>query len=187
MNLSTIWPQLSTIHSIVFDFDGVFTDNKVYVDQNGIESVRCDRGDGLAIDFLRCAINNSQLKAELFILSKEPNPVVLARAKKMRLGCHHGVANKKKYIDDYFSQRFPQYEHPYSGFIYLGNDLNDLPLMEKAGFSVAPADAHPTIKKLASVVLEQSGGEGFVRAFVERLLNIAKMSVADINGCIHGE
>ena len=43
-------PDWRDLHTIVFDFDGVFTDNKVWVDQNGVESVRCDRGDGLGFD-----------------------------------------------------------------------------------------------------------------------------------------
>jgi 3-deoxy-D-manno-octulosonate 8-phosphate phosphatase (KDO 8-P phosphatase) len=46
-------PSVNEIHTIVFDFDGVFTNNKVWVDQDGRESVCCDRSDGLAFDILR--------------------------------------------------------------------------------------------------------------------------------------
>ena len=78
-------PPLANIHTVVFDFDGVFTDNKVWVDQDGRESVRCDRGDGLAFDLLRNFKSKKKFDAEFFILSKETNAVVLARAKKLKL------------------------------------------------------------------------------------------------------
>ena len=74
------FPVLKTIHTVAFDFDGVFTDNKVWVDQNGRETVRCDRGDGLAFDLVRAFQREGKTTANFFILSKEANPVVLARA-----------------------------------------------------------------------------------------------------------
>ncbi len=85
------FPALAAIHTVAFDFDGVFTDNKVWVDQDGRESVRCDRGDGLAFDLVRAFQKRGKLNAEFFILSKEPNPVVLGRARKLKLDCHHGI------------------------------------------------------------------------------------------------
>lgn len=185
MNHIAEWPALGSIHTIAFDFDGVFTNNKVYVDQNGVESVRCDRGDGLGIDLLLWAQRKERLNAELFILSKEPNPVVLARAKKLKLDCRHGLSNKKGYMDKHFETYRPDDANPYRGMIYLGNDLNDLPMIIAAGFSVAPSDAHPRVKSHASVVLEPRGGEGFVRVFVEKLLDVPNMSMEDINECIY--
>lgn len=185
MNRPQSWPLLADVHTIAFDFDGVFTNNKVFVDQNGVESVRCDRGDGLGIDLLRAARDRGDLKAEIFILSKEPNPVVLARARKLKLDCRHGVADKKQHLEQYFADQRPGDEAPFSGLVYLGNDLNDLSVMQVAGFSVAPTDAHPLIRRIATVTLEQPGGEGFVRAFVEHLLDFEHLSVEDINERIH--
>ena len=175
------WPALSDIHTIVFDFDGVFTDNAVYVDQNGVESVRCDRGDGLGIDMLRSAIEFGRLSASVFILSREPNPVVLARAAKLRLTCHHGIDSKKSFMDRYLVRERPRDPNPYAGLVMLGNDLNDLPLIELAGFSVAPSDAHLLVRARASAILPQAGGHGFVRAFVERLLGLDALSRREID------
>jgi len=180
-----VWPPLASIHTIAFDFDGVFTDNKVYLNQDGVESVRCDRGDGLGIDFLRRAREKGRLNAEMFILSKEPNPVVLARARKLKLDCQHGVAHKQSFMDAYFAERRPDDPHPYQGMIFLGNDLNDLALMRSAGFSVAPEDAHPLVLRHASAVLPQRGGEGFIRMFVEQLLGIGEMSLEEIYELVH--
>jgi 3-deoxy-D-manno-octulosonate 8-phosphate phosphatase (KDO 8-P phosphatase) len=164
------WPRLANLHTIVFDFDGVFTDNKVYLDPSGTELVRCDRGDGLGIGLLHKARERQALRADMMILSTEENPVVLARARKLRLPCVHGEIDKLRFLENAFRDRFPQSGDSFSGLAYLGNDLNDLPAMRRAGFSCAPADAHPLIKEIASVVLESKGGEGFVREFVERLL-----------------
>lgn len=178
------WPELQSIHTIVFDFDGVFTDNKLYVNQEGIESVCCNRADGLGIDLLRSAINKGSLHAAAFILSKEANSVVVARAKKLKLECRHGVLQKKTWMDHYFSTNRPEDKEPYAGLIFLGNDLNDLALMEVAGFSVAPSDAHPLVKQVASVVLSERGGEGFVRAFIEHFLRINNMTIGEVNELI---
>lgn len=175
------FPAFQDIHTVVFDFDGVFTDNKVWVDQDGRESVRCDRGDGLGMDFVREFQKNRGLKTQFFILSKEKNPVVLARAAKLKLECRHGITNKLEYMRSYFAEKIPHDPSPFVGLIYLGNDLNDLPLFESAGCSVAPNDAHPIIKAHATWKLPQNGGEGFVRAFIEKFLRIEQLSTGEIN------
>lgn len=177
-------PNLSDIHTIVFDFDGVFTDNKVWVDQDGRESVSCDRSDGLAFDLLRAYQNKGLFNAKYFILSKEPNPVVLARAKKLKLECIYGIGNKLEYIRNYFKKEFPDKQDPYAGFIYIGNDLNDLPVMRTAGYAVSPSDAHPLVQKISDLVLEQPGGQSFVRHFIERLLRLDQLSEEEIDELI---
>ena len=174
-------PPLTEIHTVAFDFDGVFTDNKVWVDQDGRESVRCDRGDGLAFDMVRAYKRFGKLNADFFILSKETNPVVLARARKLKLDCQHGVGDKLGFMTDYLANRFPSHVNPFSGLVYLGNDLNDLPLMRRSGFAVAPANAHPMVCNVAHLVMPQQGGDGFVRAFIELLLGINNLSKEEID------
>jgi N-acylneuraminate cytidylyltransferase len=178
MSAQVRWPPLERIHTIAFDFDGVFTDNAVFVGADGAELVRCSRADGLGIDMLRAAVARGLLRAELFILSKEKHPVVQARARKLKLDCHHGYDDKLEFMRQRLGGK-PGAGGAFAGLVYLGNDLNDLPLIERAGFSVAPADAHARVGKAASVVLPQRGGEGFVRAFVERLLDVESMTAED--------
>ena len=170
-------PCWQHIHTIVFDFDGVFTDNKVWVDQHGNESVRCDRSDGLALDLLRGFIKDNNWNLDYFILSKEKNSVVMARAKKLQINCVQGNSDKAYFLSTYLAEknRDPQ------GLVYIGNDLNDLAAMQLSGFSVAPSDAHPFIQQEASLVLKQNGGEGFVRAFIEMLLNVEELSSDQIS------
>ena len=179
--MSKPFPALDAIHTIAFDFDGVFTDNKVWVDQDAREMVRCDRSDGLAFDLLRAFQRRGAVRAQCLIVSKEANPVVLGRARKLRIDCHHGIADKLTFMRDHLARRFPSGSAPFAGLVYLGNDLNDLPLMRQAGFGVAPADAHPLVRAAADLVLEQRGGEGFVRAFIERLLDINHMSPEELD------
>lgn len=177
-------PSLQSVHAIIFDFDGVFTDNKVYVDQDGREFVRCDRGDGLAFDLIRAFQRQGKLNAEMFILSKEPNPVVMARAKKIKLDCRHGIQDKFAYIRNYLAVQFSDILDPFKGVVYLGNDLNDLQIMREVGYAVAPADAHPKVLEVAHLVLEQRGGEGFVRAFVELFLGINHLTDRELDELI---
>jgi 3-deoxy-D-manno-octulosonate 8-phosphate phosphatase (KDO 8-P phosphatase) len=177
-------PSLLNIHTVAFDFDGIFTDNKVWVDQDGRESVRCDRGDGLAFDLVRAFKRLGRLDADFFILSKEANPVVLARARKLKLDCRHGVADKLGFMTNYLAGRSLGNVDPFAGLVYLGNDLNDLLLMRRSGFSVAPADAHPLVCSAADLVMPQRGGEGFVRSFIELLLGISQLSTKEIDELI---
>jgi len=159
----------------------VFTDNKIWVDQDGRESVRCDRADGLAFDLVRAFQRRGLLSAEFFVLSKERNPVVQARASKLNLTCHSGVGDKLAFMTDYIGGNFPDDAEPLSGLIYLGNDINDLPVMRQAGYSVAPADCHPLVRDVADLVMEQRGGEGFVRAFIELLLGINHLTKRELD------
>ena len=179
------WPRLAGVHTIAFDFDGVFTDNKVYVTEDGKESVRCDRADGLGIDMLRAATQRGMLRADIFILSKERNPVTLARAKKLHLTCHAGCDDKVAFMQRHLRAARPDDSRPFAGVIYVGNDLNDMALMRLAGFSVAPVDAHEQVQRIASVVLAKRGGEGFVRAFVEKLLDIDNLASEVVHELIH--
>jgi 3-deoxy-D-manno-octulosonate 8-phosphate phosphatase (KDO 8-P phosphatase) len=178
---SAAWPALAGIQAIAFDFDGVFTDNKVYVTQEGVELVRCDRGDGMGIGMLNSALARGMLRADVFIVTRERNPVTEMRARKIGLACHAGCDDKLAFVE----ARLRGAGAEFSGLVYLGNDVNDLGVMMRAGFSVAPADAHERVRRIASVVMPQRGGEGFVRAFVEQLLGVERMTTEELDRLVH--
>jgi YrbI family 3-deoxy-D-manno-octulosonate 8-phosphate phosphatase len=138
---------------IVFDFDGVFTDNAVYVNQDGVESVRCWRSDGLGLSLLR------RLGLEVMVLSTEDNPVVTARCRKLKLRCDQGVTDKALRLQELAK------EHglSLSQVAYVGNDINDSGCLELAGLPVVVADAHPVVVPLAKWKTRKSGGAGAVR------------------------
>ena len=175
------WPNLKDFKFLIFDFDGVFTDNKVYLNLEGEENVCCDRRDGLAINMLKKYLNKIDHNLDVFILSTEKNSVVKARAEKMQIKCYHGVGNKAKFLSKYFKENNLDVNNAYHDSIYIGNDLNDLQVMERVGFSVAPNDAHPIIKQCSSSVLPLDGGHGFVRMIIENFLNINFMQKGEIS------
>jgi YrbI family 3-deoxy-D-manno-octulosonate 8-phosphate phosphatase len=173
--------KLDLFHTVVFDFDGVFTDNFVFVNQDGIESVRVSRADGYAIDLLKKFARVYNVQLSILILSTETNSVVSARAKKLNLRCISGKSDKLKALESLFESERPSDNDPFSGLIYFGNDLNDFPVFRRAGVSFAPCDAHQKIKEMADFVLNSPGGHGFVREGVEFLLGIEAMSTEELS------
>ena len=175
--------DIKKVHSIVFDFDGVFTDNCVYVDQFGVENVKCNRGDGLGLELLRKFIAINSLNIDIFILSKEKNEVVKQRAAKLKIKCVSAVDNKYDYLVKILKNKFPNesLKKISEGLVYLGNDINDIMVMNLAGFSAAPLDAHQKIKEIASLVINKRGGDQFVRNFIEILINFDNMTMEEIS------
>lgn len=165
-------PAWRDVHTIVFDFDGVFTDNNVYLNADGQEFVQCSRSDGLAIDLLRCFSSENNWQLDFYILTKERSPIAQARAAKMKSEAIIGVDCKSEYIANRLSLNRQTTGLPaWAGVVYLGNDVNDYMAMKLSGYSICPCDAHPIIKCLADLVMPQKGGAGFVRASIEALIN----------------
>jgi YrbI family 3-deoxy-D-manno-octulosonate 8-phosphate phosphatase len=151
-----------TIKLVICDFDGVITDNLVITDQDGRESIVASRSDSMHIKTLRAK------GIELMILSSEPNPVVMARAKKIGVEAIHGVGmqDKGRVMREVLEQKNIKPEN----VIYVGNDLNDLPCFEVGGWNVAVADAYPEVIRAADYVLTKTGGRGAVREVCELIL-----------------
>jgi YrbI family 3-deoxy-D-manno-octulosonate 8-phosphate phosphatase len=146
--------------AVVFDFDGVMTDDSVFLDENGKESVRCDRSDGMGVELLRKA------GMKILILSKERNPIVTARANKLKVEVIQGEDHKAEALHRWAKDNNVALEK----IIYVGNDLNDLECLKVVGCSVAVADAHEKVRKAADIVLSRPGGNGAVRELAERIL-----------------
>ena len=145
------------IKLIVYDFDGVMTDNKVYIDQNGNEMVQVSRADGLGVSEI------IKLGIQQIIMSTEVNPVVIQRAIKLKIPCLQGLDNKKDALLDYSKKN----DIDLKNVAYVGNDINDKDAMEIAGFSFCPADAHETIKKISDHVFKRYGGDGVIRELLD--------------------
>jgi YrbI family 3-deoxy-D-manno-octulosonate 8-phosphate phosphatase len=143
----------NNIKLIVYDFDGVMTDNKVYVDQNGNETVKVNRSDGLGVSEIK------KLGIHQIIISTEKNLVVSKRAKKIGINCFQDVGNKKKALEENCKKN----NIDLNQVIYVGNDINDKEVMEIAGITFCPADAHESIKNISNHVFTKRGGDGVVR------------------------
>jgi 3-deoxy-D-manno-octulosonate 8-phosphate phosphatase (KDO 8-P phosphatase) len=147
---------------IVFDFDGVLTDNRVLVFADGSEAVLCNRADGLAFDLFR------REGIPTLILSTEKHPVVAARAQKLKTPCIHGVADKKSALEKYCAQA----DIKLNTVIYVGNDVNDLAVMQIVGHRVCPSDAHPRVRAICETVLHSRGGDGVARELAEKVMRL---------------
>lgn len=172
--------DIRSFHTLVFDFDGVFTNNKVLISEDGNELVSCDRGDGLAFNILDNFLRLKKISLDYFILSKEKNLIVSSRAKKLGIICHQGIDSKFSFINNYLDNKKLEHTDKFAGLIYVGNDLNDMKVMRHAGLSIAPIDSHNKIIDIAKIVLKKNGGDSFVREVIEKLIKIEDLSLEEI-------
>jgi spore coat polysaccharide biosynthesis protein SpsF len=147
---------------LVFDFDGVLTDNKVIVFDDGAEAVVCNRADGLGFEMLRHA------GIRCVVLSKETNPVVARRCEKLRVDCVQCISDKRGALVELCGQS----GIPLESVWYVGNDLNDLQVMRIVGRALCPCDAHPAVIAACHKVLPVAGGNGVARAIAESELQL---------------
>jgi len=152
---------------VVFDFDGVFTDNTVYVSQDGVESVRCWRSDGLGLAKLKAA------GIPTAIVSTETNPVVSARGKKLAIRCIQGCDDKLAAV------RALAGEHglTLADVAFVGNDINDLACLQAVGLPIVVQDAHPDVAGAGAYRTTAPGGRGAVREVCDAIV-AARMRAA---------
>ncbi|MBD9701888.1 N-acylneuraminate cytidylyltransferase [Streptomyces sp. ID01-12c] len=146
-------PTYDDIDAVVLDFDGTQTDDRVLIDSDGREFVSVHRGDGLGI----AALRRSGL--QMLILSTEQNPVVAARARKLKLPVLHGIDRKDLALKQWCEEQGIAPER----VLYVGNDVNDLPCFALVGWPVAVGSAHDVVRGAARAVTTVPGGEGAIR------------------------
>ena len=159
--------MLVEIKAIAFDFDGVFTDNRVYVMQTGEEAVVCDRSDGMGISMLRKA------GIPLVIISTEKNPVVAVRAAKLNIDVLQGIENKLPVLSQWAAENQLSIEQ----VAFIGNDINDVDCLNAVGLGIAVADAYPIAVDAADYVLTKNGGQGAVREIADLWLSANSVSI----------
>lgn len=150
--------KLKDISVIIYDFDGVMTNNKVLVSSDGAESVFCNRSDGLAIGEIK------KIGVHQCIISTETNCVVKKRAEKLGIPCIHGISDKKDALLEYIkNNRFEL-----NRVAYVGNDINDLEAMKLAAVKISPKDAAPEVLAISDIVTEAKGGDGIIYEVYKR-------------------
>ena len=157
------------ISLVAMDFDGVLTDNLVYVDQDGSERVASSRGDSMGIRLVREA-----LPIGFVVISTETNPVVSMRCRKLNLEVYQGINDKPAVLKQLLQER----HIPAKEVVFIGNDVNDVGCFNIAAYAVTPADAEPEVKRRADLVLTRAGGKGAVREFCDLLLQNAEKNQA---------
>jgi N-acylneuraminate cytidylyltransferase len=159
--------DLASAGLLALDFDGVMTDDRVVVDEHGVESVCCNRGDGMGIARLRRA------GVPVVVISTETNPVVTARCRKLAIECVQSCEDKAAALQA-CARRLGVSR---SQVVYVGNDVNDLPAMAWAGVPVAVADARPEVRAAAGWVTGCRGGAGAVREVCEMILQARRSAL----------
>ncbi len=147
--------------AIALDFDGVLTDDRVLTAQDGGEAVFCSRSDGMGIEMLRAA------GIPAVVLSKEVNPVVSARCRKLQVECVQGVEDKASALVRWIKE----HDLPAANVVFVGNDVNDVECLRIAGCGVAVADASDEARAAANIVLTREGGDGAVRELIDLVLS----------------
>jgi N-acylneuraminate cytidylyltransferase len=148
------------IGALVFDFDGVFTDNRVLVWEDGQEGAVCSRSDGWGLARLK------ELGLPMMVLSTERNPIVAARCRKLGLECVHKAPEKGAILREWLCDR----DIDPATVIYVGNDVNDATCLQLVGCPIVVADAHPDVLNLARIVLEKTGGFGALRELADLII-----------------
>jgi YrbI family 3-deoxy-D-manno-octulosonate 8-phosphate phosphatase len=151
---------------VVFDFDGVFTDNSVYVFEDGREAVRCSRGDGLGLRKLQ------RLDIAAMILSTETNSVVSARSRKLGVAVRQGCTDKLADLERLAVERSLELRE----VAYVGNDINDLECLRAVGLPIVVRDAHPDVARFGLYRTARRGGEGAVREVCDLFESILSAS-----------
>lgn len=161
MTAADIDSRLSRVRLAAFDVDGVFTDGRFYLADDGTESKAFCTLDGYGIRRLL------EAGIEVAIISGRPSPAVSRRMQELgvthvRLACRDKVAA----FDELLGKLSIRDEQT----IYTGDDVPDLPLLRRAGIAVAVANAHPDVQAECDIVTRWRGGFGAVREVCDRLL-----------------
>ena len=156
--------KLRAIRLFALDFDGVFTDNRVFVDDTGREMVACDRGDSLGLKMIR----EKRPDIKVVVISKETSGVVKARCDKLKIQALTGIDDKATALKELMAREGVSARET----AFIGNDLNDLECIRLAGIGIAVADAVDEARKAADYVTRQRGGQGAIREVADIILGI---------------
>jgi len=154
--------DIEKIKIFFFDFDGVFTNNKVIVSEDGKESVVCSRSDGIGLN---------QLKAygyDLCVISSEINPLVNIRCKKLKIESFNEVEDKGLLIKKILKSKSLNKENA----AFIGNDINDIPAYESVFLKIAVSDRNHAIDNYVSFLTTLAGGEGAVREVCDKIISL---------------
>jgi YrbI family 3-deoxy-D-manno-octulosonate 8-phosphate phosphatase len=153
-------PFPSIVSMLVLDFDGVLTDNRVWVDREGNEWVAANRGDGWGIARLK------ERGVQVVVLSTESHPVVAARCRKLGIAVKQNLADKASAMKALLEESGADPAQ----VIFLGNDVNDVACFPLVACALVVSDAHADARRAADLVLQNPGGYGAVRELCDMVI-----------------
>lgn len=154
--------RTNDIRIVLTDVDGVLTDASMYYTENGDEIKRFNTYDGMAFSILR----EHGIKGGL--ITKENTELVKRRAQKLKLDYEFsGIDNKLEILDIICKKE----GIGYSNVAYIGDDINDIPVLSVVGLAACPANAQSEVKALPNILqLETSGGSGTIRELIKHII-----------------
>ena len=149
------------IKCIITDVDGVMTDGSIIYDNAGMEYKKFSVKDGQIIQYLKSN------KILIGVITGRDSQVVRNRCTELQMDFHfHGVKNK----DEKIQAILKEFGLSKNEIAYVGDDLNDLPILTQIGLSVTPSDGHYKVQEKVDLVLQAKGGEGALREFADIIL-----------------
>lgn len=159
----SLLPKLKKIKLLVSDVDGVLTDGGAYYSDEGIELKKFSIRDGMGIVLMQKA------GYKVAIVTTEKTKIVERRAERLKVtDLYQGVVNKVAAVEELLRK----YDLTWGETAFIGDDINDIPVLKKAGFAAAPANATAINKKLADYVTAAEGGHGAVREVCDLFLGL---------------
>ena len=153
---------LKKIKALITDIDGVMTDGGIILGTGGQEFKRFNAKDGMGITMAKKA------GIKVFILTGRTSESVALRGEELKFdGVYQGYMDKMVAYEEIKSK----YDLLDEEILHIGDDILDLPLFDKVGFSVSPADGNPLVNNAANYITKRKGGNGAVRETVDLLLN----------------
>ncbi|NLI15070.1 MAG: HAD-IIIA family hydrolase [candidate division Zixibacteria bacterium] len=160
--IKRFWEKLSQIKMVIFDVDGVLTDNAVYIGPDGFELKRFNIADGLGIHIAQ------KHGIRVALLSGRQSSATTARAKE--LGIEDVYQDSSRKLDNYNALK-SRYHITDGEILFVGNDLIDIPIMEICGVAVAVPDSPKSVLKAALYVTQAPGGYGVAREIIDMILD----------------
>ncbi len=157
--------NLGDVKIVALDFDGVMTDNRVYVDQDGRETVACWRSDGIGLGRLK------EVGVETVVISSEVNQVVEKRCSKLKINCVRGESDKLSTLKKILKEKKLSLEET----CFVGNDLPDLECLENVGYPIAVKNSAKEVLKVAKYITKREGGMGAVREVCDMIYDAKKV------------
>lgn len=163
MNLKA---KLKKIKMFILDVDGVLTDGGLIVGHDGFEYIRFNVQDGAGIVFAQ------KFGYRFAILTGRDTPIVTRRAEMLHI---EDVYQKQLFKIDAYEEILKKYHLRDEEVCYIGDDLLDIPVLKRVGFSVAPASAVKDVIKYADYITKRVGGDGAVREVIDLVLDASSV------------
>ena len=158
--------DFSKISFVLMDLDGVMTDGTIIYSTNGEQIKVFSVYDGYGIE------RGHRLGMKFGIISGRSSEVNVLRAKKLKIEELHQNANNKVAVYEEIKQKYSLGDE---NFVYIGDEVFDIPLLQKVAFSCAPANAVPEVKKEVHYITKVEGGKGAVREVIDFILREKKL------------